>query len=171
MQHIPGWWIGAYWMNPVTWSLYGLVVTNLEDEFYNIVQLTDGGTITEFLRNRFGYRHEWEGWVVIVLAAFAVFFWGVGALQEAQLSAALGSAKMQGRSVPVFMHISKAQIEVGSKWLWACFNQLVFNMHVAGVRLFCQENCALALCILCRQTVLDATIRPISLMMSLRGRT
>jgi len=88
MQHIPGWWIGAYWMNPVTWSLYGLVVSNLGDEDNNIVQLTDGGTMTvpEFLRNRFGYRHEWEGWVVIVLAAFAVFFWGAGALAFKKLN-------------------------------------------------------------------------------------
>ena len=88
MQHIPGWWIGAYWMNPVTWSLYGLVVSNLGDEDSNIVQLTDGGTMTvpEFLRNRIGYRHEWEGWVVIVLAAFAVFFWGAGALAFKKLN-------------------------------------------------------------------------------------
>jgi len=88
LQHIPGWWIGAYWMNPVTWSLYGLVVSNLGDEDNSIVQLTDGGTMTvpEFLRNRFGYRHEWEGWVVIVLAAFAVFFWGVGALAFKKLN-------------------------------------------------------------------------------------
>ncbi|KAL0029477.1 hypothetical protein WJX77_010449 [Trebouxia sp. C0004] len=86
--HIPGWWIGAYWMNPVTWSLYGLVVSNIGDEDNNIVHLTNGGTTTvpEFLRDRFGYRHEWEGWVVIVLAAFAVFFWGAGALAFKKLN-------------------------------------------------------------------------------------
>ncbi len=75
-------------MDPVTWSLYGLVVSNIGDEDDNMVQLTAGESMTvpEFLRSRFGYRHEWEGWVVIVLAAFAVLFWGMGALAFKKLN-------------------------------------------------------------------------------------
>ena len=68
-------------MDPVAWSLYGLVVSNLGDEDNSMVAITAGGqlTVPDFLRSRFGYRHEWEGWVVIVLAAFTLIFWGVGA--------------------------------------------------------------------------------------------
>ena len=75
-------------MNPVTWSLYGLVTSNLGDEDGQMVTLTAGGTQTvpQFLRSRFGYRHEWEGWVVIVLAAFVAFFWGIGALAFKKLN-------------------------------------------------------------------------------------
>jgi len=36
VQFSQGWQIGAYWMNPVTWSLYGLVVSNLEDKTENM---------------------------------------------------------------------------------------------------------------------------------------
>lgn len=88
MQNIPGWWIGAYYLNPVSWSLYGLVVSNVGDYDDRLVQLTAGGvqTVPEFLHNRFGYRHEWEGWCVIVLAAFAALFWGMGALAFKKLN-------------------------------------------------------------------------------------
>ena len=75
-------------MNPATWTLYGLIVSNVGDYDDKMVSLTDGGTQTvpEFLRNRFGYKHEWEGWVVIVLAEFAALFWGMGALAFKKLN-------------------------------------------------------------------------------------
>ena len=75
-------------MDPVTWSLYGLVVSNLGDYDDRIVALADGGTLTvpQFLEDRFGYKHAWEGWVVIVLAAFVALFWGMGALAFKKLN-------------------------------------------------------------------------------------
>ena len=75
-------------MNPVTWSLYGLVTSNIGDYDDRMVSLTDGGTQTvpEFLRSRFGYKHAWEGRVVIVLAAFVALFWGMGALAFKKLN-------------------------------------------------------------------------------------
>ena len=75
-------------MDPVTWSLYGLVVSNIGDADSNLVRLTAGGTLTvpEFLKERFGYRHDWVGWVVIVLAAFTMLFWGMGALAFKKLN-------------------------------------------------------------------------------------
>ena len=75
-------------MNPVSWSLYGLVTSNVGDYDNRLVELTAGGTQTvpEFLHNRFGYRHNWEGWCVIVLAAYVVFFWGIGALAFKRLN-------------------------------------------------------------------------------------
>lgn len=75
-------------MDPVSWSLYGLVVSNVGDYDDRLVQLTKGGTQTvpDFLHSRFGYKHGWEGWCVIVLAAFAALFWGLGALAFKKLN-------------------------------------------------------------------------------------
>ena len=41
---IPGWWIWCYWMNPIAYTLYGLIVTQLGDlttsiEYNNEMQL------------------------------------------------------------------------------------------------------------------------------------
>ena len=75
-------------MNPVSWSLYGLVVSNIGDYDDRVVELTAGGTqsVPDFLRSRFGYTHAWQGWCVIVLAAFAALFWGMGALAFKKLN-------------------------------------------------------------------------------------
>lgn len=90
LQHIPGWWIGAYWMNPVSWSLYGLIGSNLGD--YDgpdrMVKLPDNTTKTvqAFLEDSFGYKHDWLGWVVCVLILFTITFWGAGALAFKKLN-------------------------------------------------------------------------------------
>lgn len=82
LQHIPGWWIGAYYMNPVAWSLHGLIASNVGDYDARVVQLAAGGqqSVPDFLLEQYGYRHDWIGWVVVVLAAFVVLFWGMGAV-------------------------------------------------------------------------------------------
>jgi hypothetical protein len=36
LQRIPAWWVWVYWLNPVSWTLYGLVTSqlgDLDDEF------------------------------------------------------------------------------------------------------------------------------------------
>lgn len=88
LQHIPGWWVGAYWMNPVTWSLYGLIASNLGDYQDRTVQLFDGTTMSvpDFLGSNFGYKHSWLGWVVCVLILFTITFWGAGALAFKKLN-------------------------------------------------------------------------------------
>ena len=75
-------------MNPVAWTLYGLVVSNVGDYDQRMVTLTNGNTqnVSEFLETRFGYKHDWVGWCVIVLAAFAAVFWGLGALAFKKLN-------------------------------------------------------------------------------------
>lgn len=52
------------------------------------VQLAVGGpqSVPEFLLEQYGYRHDWIGWVVIVLAAFVVLFWGMAAVASEVLS-------------------------------------------------------------------------------------
>ncbi|CAM8960284.1 hypothetical protein QQ045_005472 [Rhodiola kirilowii] len=77
---IPVWWRWYYWLNPVAWSLYGLVTSQYGDE-YTLVKLSDGEhmiTIRDLLKKGLGYDHEMLpvcGVVVVTFAAlFAVIF-------------------------------------------------------------------------------------------------
>ncbi|KAJ4718242.1 Pleiotropic drug resistance ABC transporter [Melia azedarach] len=68
---IPVWWRWYYWASPVSWTLYGLVVSqfgDIEDE------LESGETVKQFLRSYFGFRHNFLGVVAVVVAGFTVSF-------------------------------------------------------------------------------------------------
>ncbi|KAJ4718241.1 Pleiotropic drug resistance ABC transporter [Melia azedarach] len=68
---IPVWWRWYYWASPVSWTLYGLVVSqfgDIEDE------LESGETVKQFLRSYFGFRHNFLGVVAVVVAGFTVCF-------------------------------------------------------------------------------------------------
>ena len=69
-----------YYLNPVTWTLYGLVASNVGDVVGNIA-LNDGPPISvqQFLLDRFDYRHSFLGWVVLILVGWIVVFWALGA--------------------------------------------------------------------------------------------
>ncbi|KAJ6820441.1 ABC transporter G family member 36-like isoform X1 [Iris pallida] len=68
---IPVWWRWYYWVCPVAWTLYGLVVSqfgDIEDRMDNDV------IISEFIRSYFGFRHDFLGVVAVVVVAFTVLF-------------------------------------------------------------------------------------------------
>ena len=74
-----------YYLNPVTWTLYGLVASNVGD-LDNIHININGGvgtdnnpTVQQFLRDQFDYRHDWLGYVVLILLGWIILFWGLGA--------------------------------------------------------------------------------------------
>ncbi|KAK8988611.1 hypothetical protein V6N11_029994 [Hibiscus sabdariffa] len=68
---IPTWWRWNYWLCPVAWTLYGLVVSQYGDA-QDV--LDTGETIEEFLRNYFGFRHDFLGVVAAVIVGWALFF-------------------------------------------------------------------------------------------------
>ncbi|XP_042413622.1 ABC transporter G family member 36-like isoform X1 [Zingiber officinale] len=68
---IPIWWRWYYWMCPVAWTLYGLVVSQFGDVHEN---LEDGPSVSEFVRSYFGFRHNFLGVVATVIVAFPVLF-------------------------------------------------------------------------------------------------
>ena len=73
-----------YYLNPVTWTLYGLVASNVGDLDNAFITLNDGGpsrsvSVPEFLRETFDYRHDWLGYVVLILIGWIILFWGLGA--------------------------------------------------------------------------------------------
>ena len=52
----------------------GDVTTTLVDSNGNIT------TVAAFVRDKFGYRHEWEAWTVLVLIAFWLTFWSAAGM-------------------------------------------------------------------------------------------
>ncbi|KAM3212822.1 hypothetical protein ACQJBY_065698 [Aegilops geniculata] len=69
---MPVWWRWYSWVCPVSWTLYGLVASQFGD-LTEPLQDT-GEPINVFLKNFFGFRHDFLGVVAIVTAAFAIFF-------------------------------------------------------------------------------------------------
>ncbi|KAL2544694.1 ABC transporter G family member 40 [Forsythia ovata] len=68
---IPVWWRWYYWATPVAYTLYGFITSQFGD-----IQdrLDTGETVEEFLRNYFGFRHEFLGVVAAVILGFVVLF-------------------------------------------------------------------------------------------------
>ncbi|KAF5936342.1 hypothetical protein HYC85_027471 [Camellia sinensis] len=68
---IPVWWRWYYYICPVAWTLYGLVASQFGD-----IQgtLDTGETVEEFVRNYFDFKHEFVGYVAIIIVGIAVLF-------------------------------------------------------------------------------------------------
>eukprot|EP00850_Spirogloea_muscicola_P013086 SM000087S23368 [mRNA] locus=s87:336767:345436:+ [translate_table: standard] len=79
---IPGWWIWFYWICPIAWTLYGLIVSQLGDvhePFYQPDQ-TQPMTVSQFVHSHFDYKHDLVGVAAVVLLGFVFCFWMVFAL-------------------------------------------------------------------------------------------
>ncbi|XP_043709772.1 pleiotropic drug resistance protein 1-like isoform X1 [Telopea speciosissima] len=68
---IPIWWRWYYWTCPVSWTLYGIVVSQFGD-IQN--KLESGETVVEFLRDYFGFRHDFLGVIAVVIVGYSVLF-------------------------------------------------------------------------------------------------
>ncbi|KAK4267500.1 hypothetical protein QN277_024273 [Acacia crassicarpa] len=69
---IPIWWRWYYWANPVAWTLYGLVASQFGD--VTTTMTSNNQTVQEFIRNYFGFRHDYLGVCAAVIVGFAVLF-------------------------------------------------------------------------------------------------
>ncbi|XP_057537389.1 ABC transporter G family member 32 isoform X1 [Amaranthus tricolor] len=75
-KRLPIWWRWYYWINPVAWSLYGLLTSQYGDD-HTMVKLSDGihsAAIQQLLKDGLGYRHDFVGVAGIVVSGFCVFF-------------------------------------------------------------------------------------------------
>ncbi|XP_019173606.1 PREDICTED: ABC transporter G family member 32-like [Ipomoea nil] len=75
-MRIPIWWRWYYWANPVAWSLYGLLTSQYGDVNDN-VRLPDGVNslpIKDFLREEFGFRHDFLGVAIVAVCGFCLLF-------------------------------------------------------------------------------------------------
>ncbi|XP_012467719.2 pleiotropic drug resistance protein 1 [Gossypium raimondii] len=72
---MPVWWRWYYWVCPVAWTLYGLSASQFGDVES---PLEDGDfvgqTVEQYLRSRYGFRHEFLGVVAAVILGFTVLF-------------------------------------------------------------------------------------------------
>ncbi|CAD6336580.1 unnamed protein product [Miscanthus lutarioriparius] len=72
---IPRWWIWYYWICPLAWTVYGLIVTQYGDLQNSItVPGEDKQTISHYVTNHFGYHRDFMPVVAPVLVLFAAFF-------------------------------------------------------------------------------------------------
>lgn len=82
MQRIPGWWRWYYWADPISWTLYGLLTSQFGD-IDGLMILSDGVqsiSVRMFLRNYFGFRHEFLPIVAVMVVGFSIIFAVVFAL-------------------------------------------------------------------------------------------
>ncbi|KAJ8755482.1 hypothetical protein K2173_019280 [Erythroxylum novogranatense] len=68
---MPVWWRWYYWGCPVSWTLYGLIVSQYGDIEET---LESGQTVKAFLNDYFGYKHDFLGVVAAVVLGCAVVF-------------------------------------------------------------------------------------------------
>jgi len=68
---------GWRWMNriaPPTWILYGLGVSQLGDRMDPLYYNGKAYTIKSFMEERFGYKVGLRWWIILILAAYILFF-------------------------------------------------------------------------------------------------
>ncbi|CAL5444030.1 unnamed protein product [Camellia sinensis] len=69
---IPIHWRWYYWACPVSWTLYGLVASQFGDIKDKLDDANE--TVEDFLRNYFGFRHDFVGVDAAVVVGFTIIF-------------------------------------------------------------------------------------------------
>ncbi|XP_027336297.1 ABC transporter G family member 36-like [Abrus precatorius] len=73
---IPKWWVWYYWICPVAWTVYGLIVSQYRDIEENIFVpgSSRNFTVKSYIEHQYGFKSDFMGPVAAVLVAFTVFF-------------------------------------------------------------------------------------------------
>ncbi|GLJ30759.1 hypothetical protein SUGI_0609870 [Cryptomeria japonica] len=71
---IPVWWRWYYWLTPISWTLYGLVASQLGDVDSEMETADGKMTVSEFIANYFGFRHDFLGITALVTLCLPVCF-------------------------------------------------------------------------------------------------
>ncbi|CDP04829.1 unnamed protein product [Coffea canephora] len=69
---IPVWWRWYYYICPVAWTLYGLLASQFGD--IKEEMLDTNVTVEEFIRGYYGFRHDFVGYVAIIIVGVATLF-------------------------------------------------------------------------------------------------
>ncbi|KAK8551179.1 hypothetical protein V6N12_039836 [Hibiscus sabdariffa] len=69
---MPVWWRWYYYACPVSWTLYGLLVSQFGD--INEKLEDNGMTVKEYLRSYYDFKHDFLGVVAVVILVFDVLF-------------------------------------------------------------------------------------------------
>ncbi|CAL9009960.1 unnamed protein product [Prunus brigantina] len=73
---IPKWWVWYYWICPVAWTVYGLIVSQYGDieDTIRAPGITPDPTVKRYIEDHFGYDPNFMGPVAGVLVGFTLFF-------------------------------------------------------------------------------------------------
>ncbi|KAI8020167.1 ABC transporter G family member 42 [Camellia lanceoleosa] len=73
---IPKWWIWYYWICPVAWTIYGLIVSQYGDieDTIKVPGMVIDPTIKWYVQHHFGYEQNFIKPIAGVLVGFTVFF-------------------------------------------------------------------------------------------------
>ncbi|MBA0807578.1 hypothetical protein Gohar_023374, partial [Gossypium harknessii] len=73
---IPKWWVWYYWICPVAWTVYGLIVSQYGDIVDTIKAPGNSPDpmVKDYIKDQYGYDSDFIGPVAAVLVCFAVFF-------------------------------------------------------------------------------------------------
>ncbi|KAJ7951718.1 Pleiotropic drug resistance ABC transporter [Quillaja saponaria] len=73
---IPKWWVWYYWICPVAWTVYGLIISQYGDieATINVPGVTPDPTIKQYIEDYFGYDPDFIWPVAGVLVGFTAFF-------------------------------------------------------------------------------------------------
>ncbi|CAH9121025.1 unnamed protein product [Cuscuta epithymum] len=74
---IPGWWIWLYYISPISWSLRGIISSQLGDVETEVVGPGYKGTVKEYLRVSLGYGPGMIEWSALILVGFSILFFSV----------------------------------------------------------------------------------------------
>lgn len=77
---IPVWWLWSYYLCPVSWTLRGIITSQLGDVESELVGNGFRGTVKEYLEHELGFESGMIGITVLVLFGFASFFFTIYAL-------------------------------------------------------------------------------------------
>jgi len=73
----PGWWIWLYWINPVSWILYGFVTSQLGDVTSTFVDVDSNNLVTtvkNYLSYHFNFQYHLLGLAAAVLIAYCLLY-------------------------------------------------------------------------------------------------
>ncbi|XP_015572858.1 ABC transporter G family member 29 [Ricinus communis] len=73
---IPKWWAWYYYICPVAWTVYGLIVTQYGDieDTIKVPGINPDPTIKWYVHNHFGYDADFMGPTAVILVGFGAFF-------------------------------------------------------------------------------------------------
>lgn len=87
LQRIPEYWSWYYYLNPFAWSIYGLVASQLGDDFTNSVNTygfdPDDGPfgqdlyVAQFIYRYYGYDAAFLVYLIPIVLGFTIAFWGI----------------------------------------------------------------------------------------------
>ena len=77
MQDIPVWWRWYYWANPISWSLYGLIGSQLGDVDTPLTNPDLFGkqiSVKQYIEDNYGYKYNFLGVVAIMHVGLILLF-------------------------------------------------------------------------------------------------